>query len=365
MAALGYGPDCEGDIGWLSLGWVDYGKGGGWKRIPSSCTRNATSQSYPGASYPGARSGAAWWQVGPQHWFLFGGYGTGAHAAPFEGKLADAWHFDASSLTWSFAGGPTSIESVANYSTQPVWPGSRVGGVPWQDAEGNFYLVLGWGLADVPGKRGGLSDVWRLQFDHKGHPKWSFEGGPKTVNNLGSNNSISGRYGVTHWSKGGCLYVYGGHGIDSDGKDSFLSSLYSFCPSVGWKLLHGSLAGNLPPSYGSIGEYSTDNSPGSRYGAVPLPLDSASNVLFMFGGSGAYSDIWGFDIKLNAWAWLGGPKGLGFLNGNSSWPSGRRDCTIFPMNDTHVTIASGYGYGPHNSTTQGGLSDVWVLSFGP
>lgn len=198
MAALGYGPDCKGEVGWLSVGWVDLG-GSGWRRIPSSsCVRNSTSS----LRHPGARSGAAW--VGPiddsgDEWLLFGGYGTGAHPNRYEGKLADLWLFDAVSMQWTYMAGPTDIESVAKYTAGPqAWPGSRVGAVFWQDLEKNLFLCLGWGLAGTPGKRGGLSDVWRLQFDkHWRHPAmWTFVEGPQSVNNQGTNHSISGRYGV-------------------------------------------------------------------------------------------------------------------------------------------------------------------------
>jgi hypothetical protein len=359
MAALGYGPDCNGQVGWLNVGWVDAGKG--WSRFPqsSSCTRNATSS----PSLPGARSGAAWIGLMDNHqWLLFGGYGTGAHPNRYEGKLADMWLFDAASMRWRYIAGPTEIESVANYTGPGAWPGSRVGAVFWQDPDDQLYLTLGWGLASIPGKRGGLSDVWRLEFDKQWrHPTWTFVEGPQSVNNPGTNRSISGRYGVTHWSAKGCLFIYGGHGIDASGKDSFLSSLYSFCgPKDGWQLIHGSLEGNLPPVYGELGVWSKSNSPGSRYGAVALSIGSGDDTLYLFGGSGAFSDIWGYNLALGMWAWLAGPKGTGFL-GATDWPSGRRDCTQFPINSTHLTLSAGYGYGPQNSTVQGGLSDMWLL----
>ena len=40
----------------------------------------------------------------------------------------------------------------------------------------------GWGLGEVPDKRGGLADVWRLSFAN-GSPLFEYIAGPKSVNN--------------------------------------------------------------------------------------------------------------------------------------------------------------------------------------
>ena len=228
-------------------------------------------------------------------------------------------------------------------------------------------MALGWGLGTSAGQRGGLSDVWRVRWKATGGPPlWTWISGPSTINHVSGNGTISGRYGGTHWVRDDCLYVYGGHGIGSDGKQAFLASTFSFCGldsnNNGWKHLHGRDAQSDPVYYSPQGTFDVRNSPGSRYGGVALPVLQNSSLLYLFGGSGGpYADVWAFDTNINMWAWMAGPQGGGFL-GNATWPSGRRDCTIFPISDKEMILSSGYGVGSYNATAQGGLSDIWRLT---
>jgi hypothetical protein len=116
FSALGFGPDCNGDVGWLPMSWDRDLLTGRFSRVGGLCERNASSTT----NAPGARSGAVWLTVNSEWHLLFAGFGTGSKRTTFEGKLSDAWWFVSTSRKWLYAGGPRTIENVAIYGEQGV-----------------------------------------------------------------------------------------------------------------------------------------------------------------------------------------------------------------------------------------------------
>ena len=80
-----------------------------------------------------------------------------------------------------------------------------------------------------------------------------------------------------------------------------------------WTWLSGNSTVPANGTYGIKGLPSIDNYPGSRYGASTA-LDSASNCIYVFGGStisaaivsGYLNDLWMYNINTAQWTWLSG-----------------------------------------------------------
>jgi hypothetical protein len=371
FAGLGYGPDCSGALGWLASNYFRSCSQSGlgeWSAGPGSCVRNATST----GQYPGGRSGALIFPLN-NTFLVFGGFGSGQKKSVFEGKLADAWFLssdDKGGVKFEFAGGPVDIEAPGVYGERGVesaanWIGGRVGGITWNDGSHQF-VALGWGFGEDPNKRGGLSDVWKLRVDNDSRKLlWTWESGPKTVNNWGSHNLISGRYGSLSFfnSLTSCLFVYGGFGRDFSGTEGQLADMYAYGNQT-WTLVTSVLPANSKPVYGVLGVEDASNSPGSRYGSAALPT-ADPQYLYFFGGSmnatQNYADVWRFNVKTHCFTWIAGPQGTGFL-GNASWPSGRYLANVFVSRDS-VFLASGYGHGINKQGVPdvGGLKDWWKV----
>ncbi len=371
FSALGFGPDCSGSVGWLGDSWsrsCNASYLGNWTKGSGICIGNATSTVH----FPGGRSGALLFAQNDSH-ILFGGFGSGRTKTKYEGKLADAWLWDG--FSWNFVvESPPDIEAVGRYGTLGVedssnWPGGRVGSVTWNDGDSQ-YIALGWGLTDAPGARGGLSDVWKVRLVNGSTLLWTWVYGPKTLNNLPSEQMISGRYGACSWFNEltSCFFSFGGFGWDSNHNLGHLGDMYSFCSDEsGWRRLSsGPTIGNLSPTYGKLGIEKASNFPGGRYGSIALPaVANDLENLYFFGGSLSsgenYADVWRFNVKSYMFTWVGGPQGTGFL-GNKTWPSGRYGSNVFRLDNFSFLFSNGFGHGLRNGKQDvGGLSDWWLF----
>jgi N-acetylneuraminic acid mutarotase len=98
------------------------------------------------------------------------------------------------------------------------------------------------------------------------------------------------------WSDAsGNLWLFGGDGIYSDGQglqSGELNDLWKFDPSSGatgeWTWMGGSMGGNPPGVYGTLGTAAPTNLPGGRVDAVTW--SDASGNLWLFGGDGYVSN---------------------------------------------------------------------------
>lgn len=99
----------------------------------------------------------------------------------------------------------------------------------------------------------------------------------------------------------GDLWLFGGYGFDSTGREGNLNDLWKFnLTSKMWTWMSGSNAASTNVNsnsgvYGTMGVAAATNTPGARSGAVSW-MDSSGN-LWLFGGDGTGSTNTGGDLN--------------------------------------------------------------------
>uniref|UniRef100_E6QN22 Galactose oxidase n=1 Tax=mine drainage metagenome TaxID=410659 RepID=E6QN22_9ZZZZ len=266
---------------------------------------------------------------------------------------------------WIWQGGSQTPNKPGNYgtlgqpSTQNI-PGARLGSSYWTDAQGNFWLFGGHGIASQQ-SIGDLEDVWKF---NPFSGQWTWVCGPQQANQPpvydtkgvpSADNLPSGRANAQSWiDPQGNFWLFSG---------SLFSDMWKFTPSIAeWTFMGGST--NLPTSapnkgiYGTLGQPSPTNLPGPRGSAVTWS-DSQGN-LWMYGGEGNDSrgiggtlgDLWEYSPSTGEWTWMGGSpiggeavvygtKGVtspsnapGARAGSLFWSDGKGDVWLFGGSDT-------------------------------
>ncbi len=295
---------------------------------------------------PGARHNAQSWTDTSGHLWLYGGLGF--DAAGNLVSLDDLWEFDISTSEWTWIAGDSMVplNSTCNscLSGVPPVPGTQGTASPlntpgglwlgssWTDENGNFWLFSGWG--EAPGGYSAVAnELWELSPASRG---WIWVGGSP---NFGS--GVAGIYGTqgtpapgnfpgSRWEDAtwvdtsGNLWLFGGQGYDSTGSnEGILNDVWEYDPATSeWAWRGGSSTFDCadvpqkychePGVYGTLGQPSAGNIPGSRYEASSWK-DNGGN-LWLFGGDGFDSnsdwnylnDLWEFSPATNEWAWMGG-----------------------------------------------------------
>jgi VCBS repeat-containing protein len=259
---------------------------------------------------PGARSGATGWRDGSGRLWVFGGKGRGAVGST-SGFLNDLWRFDSVSNEWTHCHGSTQVNPFGQYGAEGLevpnqGPGGRSGASAWLDANGQFWIFGGQGLADK-GKAGYLNDLWIFNpasQSWKGgifRPEsgtWLSSPGPVKTNVPGV-NGVLGQASPANYpaSRAGAVASLGGNGklilFGGSGAGSF-NDVWSFDPATSqWAWLKGHAKANQAGVYGQKGIASASNTPGARGGSVGFV--SPSGHLWVSGGAAgakAYSDGW-------------------------------------------------------------------------
>ncbi|MGA8528506.1 MAG: kelch repeat-containing protein, partial [Acidobacteriaceae bacterium] len=307
---------------------------------------------------------------------------------------------------WTWVGGSNTVPIVpGGTSGQPgVYgtlgtpapgniPGGRQGAVSWTDKNGNLWLFGGSGY-DSNGTFALLNDLWEYQVSIG---QWAWMGGamfvppgtpesggdPGVYGSLGvpsTANMPGSRTGAVAWTdKNGNFWLFGGAGIDSTGASVGLNDLWECVPSAGtWAWMAGSSAvgkaGMVPGSYGTLGQSSPTNVPGSRNFAVSW-TDNNGN-LWLFGGYGSdatnavddLNDLWEYSPSSGQWTWMSGSSTL--INGigppgkyetlgtpSAGSAPGSRDTAVgWTGPDGSLWLFGGFGFMPGS---QGFLNDLW------
>jgi len=272
-------------------------------------------------------------------------------------------------------------------------PGGRQGAVTWTDSSGNLWLFGGSGY-DANGTFAFLNDLWEYQVSLG---QWAWMGGASAVPvgspESGGNPGIYGslgipstanipgsRTGAVGWmDKNGNLWLFGGAGIDSTGLSGNLNDLWEYIPSTGaWAWMGGSStigsAGAVPGIYGTLGQPSPVNVPGSRNFAVSWN-DNTGNF-WLFGGYGSDSannfgvlnDLWKYSPSTAQWTWVSGSSGLpGGIGASGSYgtlgtpaatnvPGAREAAIAWTDAGGNFWLFGGFGFMP---ASQGFLNDLW------
>ena len=266
------------------------------------------------SNIPSGRTLAQTWVDLQGNFWLFSG-----------GAFSDLWKFSPSSGEWTFMGGdtnlPTNAPNKGMYGTlgQPSpsnWPGSRSQAATWTDAEGNLWMYGGGGH-DSQGIGGLLGDLWEYS---PSIGEWTWMGGspiqgaPSVYGQKGvasASNTPGARDGSLFWSNGkGDVWLFGG-GLTADEVGTG-NDLWKYSNGE-WTWIAGSKNINQLGIYGSQGNPSPSNNPGSRTNSTTW-MDEQGN-LWLFGGNGLasqpsffveLSDLWEFSN--GQWIWVGGPN---------------------------------------------------------
>jgi len=171
------------------------------------------------------------------------------------------------------------------------------------------------------------------------------------------------------WVSGGNLWLFGGLGIDSTGKQGYLNDLWEFdATTLQWTWVSGSNLANQGGVYGTPGVPSNTAAPASR--ALPTVWPDAEGNLWLFGGraenwnNGPINDLWKFSTKDRIWTWMGGSitpylSGIYGARGApaaTNLPGSRYEAMGWVDANGLLWLYGGYG---DDSSYVGNLSDLW------
>jgi N-acetylneuraminic acid mutarotase len=301
---------------------------------------------------------------------------------------------------WVWLGGTPGPALSAVYGTLQTAapansPGGRYGTGVWSDGQGNLWIF--------GGTANRYNDLWKLNLTTRewtwmtGTQKPSQPGIYGTLGTPAAANSPGSRQYPASWTDSkGKLWLFGGDGFDAADSWSNLNDLWVFDPaSSQWTWMGGNSTITVPCSYppgashsgycgvagvyGTLGQASATNYPGSRFNAVTW-TDASGNV-WLFGGNGRDSqnspgylnDLWKYNPATNQWTWIAGNSTLGpsYLaqpgvygtQGTaavSNTPGGRWGAVGWTDAAGNLWVFGGHGVDAGGS--EGVLNDLWEYS---
>lgn len=281
------------------------------------------------SNIPGARDSGVSWTDSSGNFWLFGGNG---YINGGNGMLNDLWEYSPSTNEWTWVSGANTVGQSGIYGIKGIpsssnMPGARSNSISWTDNSGNFWLFGGNGYS-ANGTRGSLNDLWK--YDLNTH-MWTWVSGESTVKQSGAygvkgspslSNVPGAREGSISWTdNSGNLWLFGGDGYATSVNSSILNDLWKYNPSTNeWTWMSGAnTSGNHVGEYGTKGEASSSNTPGSRYYSISW-TDNSGN-LWLFGGwgytpnsggfGGLLNDLWKYNPSTNEWTWVSGANTYG------------------------------------------------------
>lgn len=392
---------------------------------------------------PAFVSPPAYWTDKNGKFWLFGGKICATNTNSYVDSNA-LWEFDPNSGEWTWVSGDEgdtrnysyqqtwglTLGNPGVYGTKGVSdpankPGGREAAVGWSDSDGNVWIFGGYGTASAPDSYAYgttqipyLNDLWEFN-PATGNWKWvsgasdTWEQMPSsngvyyadyspvigiygTEGTASPNNTPGGRRYMVSWEDSeGRLWLYGGDGVDSNGDLSLdkgdpsaaeigdLSDVWMFDPSTNeWTWVGGAnTAATTLVSYGTVGQTSGTNTPGSRTQSTAC-ADPNGN-LWLYGGSysagadpswtsstisGSMADLWEFNSDTRQWTWEGGSQSL---NGpqpvygtkgtadSQNHPGGRQYGHCWLDTNGNLWLYGGMGAGGGSDGWKAYFNDLW------
>jgi N-acetylneuraminic acid mutarotase len=301
---------------------------------------------------------------------------------------------------WAWMGGSDTVYASGDYgmeyeSSASNAPGARFGSVTWTDEIGRLWLFGGYGIGSS-GSDSILNDLWVFTPYQGANGEWAWVGGSNSVPSEGTfgppgiygteyqfapNNIPGGRYYAVSWTEpNGCIWLFGGYGIDSAGNTGDLNDLWVFNPYRGahgeWAWMGGSDTASAEAVYGTESDFAPSNIPGGRESAVTWTDPNGRLWLFSgmgndsSGSFGLLNDVWVFDPFRGAhgeWAWISGSDtasaagdyGAEYQFAASNDPGARLGAVAWSQPGGRVCIFGGYGWDSLGEA--GDLNDVWLF----
>lgn len=282
---------------------------------------------------------------------------------------------------WTWESGANVINQPGTYGTKGTpaaanTPGAREGALTWTDASGNFWMYGGMGQATAASDSY-LNDIWK-----NSNGQWTWIGGSSSYNQAGiygtlgapdPNNTPGARELAVHWiDSSGNLWVFGGLGLDADGRSEELNDLWKYNAGE-WAWMGGPQVAGQPGVYGVQGTAASGNIPGGRSEAASW-VDPAGNF-WLFGGlgydsigaSGWLNDLWKYSG--GEWTWMGGSNladdagsyGTLGVPSATNLPHGRSDAATWVDSNGDFWL---FGGGFNQSEKIYVLNDMWKYSGG-
>ncbi len=219
---------------------------------------------------------------------------------------------------WTWIGGSNLANPTGNYGLQGVSSPSNVPpprelAYTWVDSSDTFWL-FGGSQAPTQSSDTYLNDFWKFTGG-----QWTWVGGPSSPNQPGvwgtqgvadPANIPSPRRGGASWiDKSGNFWLFGGIGLDFNGRSEYLNDLWEYSGGQ-WTWVSGSQVGGQPGTYGTQTVAAASNVPGGR-SLLAAWADSNGNF-WVFGGDGYDSngkadylnDLW--EYTGGEWIWING-----------------------------------------------------------
>jgi N-acetylneuraminic acid mutarotase len=289
---------------------------------------------------------------------------------------------------WTWINGSSTVGALGVYGTLGVpsasdVPGSRYGASSRIDSNGTFWLFGGYGYAST-GSLDSLNDLWMFS-PITGN--WTWVSGSSTVSapavygsqGVPATTNVPGArmYSISWIDKNNKLWLFGGEGVGSNNVSGFLDDLWEFDPiAKTWTWVSGNSASGTPGIYGTQGDPSVGNVPGSRYRAVSW-IDSKGN-LWLFGGDGEDStgfygqlnDLWEYSPSANTWTWVSGGNtankdgvyGTEGIPATTNVPGSRRQAASWIDGSDNLWLFGGSGWNASGSSGGAPLNDLWEFN---
>jgi hypothetical protein len=284
----GFGYDSTGAQGNLNDLWEYSGGQWAWMRgsnLVNQAGVNGTQGIAAPGNVPGARYGAAGWVDASGDLWLFGG------AINQTEGFNDLWKYSGGQWTWVGANGAGSYGTMGVSSSTNL-PPPRNSASTWTDSSGNLWLFGGEAGFGV------YSDLWKYsagEWTWMSGRQFPNEPGFYGIQGIGTPSTYpAGRSGGASWiDASGDLWLYGGTVQTPGIFSNSLDDLWEYrAGEWTWEDGMSGTYWDQPAIYGTQGTGSSNNTPGSRWGAASW-RDSSGN-LWLFGGAeyGELNDLW-------------------------------------------------------------------------
>ncbi len=337
---------------------------------------------------PGARDGGISWVDSNGNFILFGGSGYDINGDG--GALNDIWEYNESTDIWTWTSGDSIRNQNGIYGMKGIPsasnnPGGKSEICSWIDTNGDLWLFGGMGF-DSNGSYDCINDLWKYSYipvnNQSTIGSWTWMSGSDSINQIGvygtkgiaNSSNIPGARtkGLTWTDTNGKLWLFGGHGLDSNGDNSTLNDLWEYDKSSGyWTWVSGSNIKQQSGVYGIKGVEDALNIPGAR--SYSISWIDTNNNLWLFGGfgydingaHGELNDLWKFNTSTYMWTWVSGNNtinqsgiyGTLGVEDITNMPGSREACISWIDANNKLWLFSGIGYDINGD--HGSLNDLW------
>ena len=314
---------------------------------------------------PSVYEGCEWIDNNGNFWFYGGLHQDSLAQLP---TCGDLWKLNPATQEWTWMNGPGIPDQYPVYGTLRVaaasnYPGAKCfGSISMVDHNGIFWMYGGYEFTGSTS----YSDLWsydpstNLWTWMSGQPLNNYQGafGIKGVPSILNSPPTKQECNAGWVDSLNNVWIFGGQGPSS----GFGNDLWKYdVQTYEWTWMNGDSTSNASGVYGVKGVSDPANTPGGR--RVYSRWTDSDNNFWLFGGSGitgAYNDLWRYEVSTNLWTWMNGtslPFDDGFYDtlchaSALNTPSYRNECrTVWKDSCDNMFLFGGFY-----------RSDLWVYN---